>query len=242
MFRNITQSLIPLVIILSTLSARADDVPGEPTKSVCANASDGNVDHLQSALEGWFTGTRRPGEEYLQRIKKIESDKGVFAYDLILELIGLGLLNQEQDNHEDSAEAFQRALHIIRVNDGLYSSKQLPVIDLLIENNAELGQWEQVANSYDMMHWLYRRNYSDTDPRQLTTLKRLRRWNRESYNKETGRTLNQLFKKSEELYEQGLKIMLACTGGNKREALCFWHNSCCADTNVAHGVCPLDRG
>jgi len=118
----------------------------------------------------------------------------------------------------------------------------LPLIDLLIENNAEQGKWEEVANSYDMMHWLYRRNYSDTDPSQLTTLKRLRRWNRESYNKETGRTLNQIFIKSDKLYEQGLKIMLACTGGSERESLCFWHKSCCADTEGTHGVCPLDRG
>lgn len=242
MFRKIGQTLIPLIIILSPLSARADDVPTESIKSVCLDATDENIDHLQGAYEDWFTETRRPSEEYLQRIKKIESDQGVFAYALILELIGLGLLNQERGSHEGSAQAFQRALHIIRVNEGLYSSKQLPLIDLLIENNAEQGKWEEVANSYDMMHWLYRRNYSDTDPSQLTTLKRLRRWNRESYNKETGRTLNQLFIKSDKLYEQGLKIMLACTGGNERESLCFWHKSCCADTEATHGVCPLDRG
>jgi hypothetical protein len=100
---------------------------------------------------------------------------------------------------------------------------------------------KQVADSYDMMQWLYRRNYADDDPRQMNAVKRLRRWHMESYNKDTGRSLEKLFTSAETLYKQGLKIMLACTEGNEREALCLWHKSCCADAVPENGICPLDR-
>jgi hypothetical protein len=165
----------------------------------------------------------------------------VFGYELIPELIGLGLAAQESGNTQDSANAFERALHIIRVNDGLYSVSQLPLLDLIIETNINLQNWKQVADRYDMMYWLYRRNFVENDPRQLQGLKRLRRWYMEAYNKDTGRSLEDLFTNSERVYAQAIKIMWICTEGNERASYCFWHKSCCADAAETTGICPVDR-
>jgi hypothetical protein len=242
MINKITSALIVFISAIHAAPLLAEENQSEPTEITCLSESVDGADHLQGMLETWFTSARKQDDEYLERIRQIESDEGVFDYGLVLELIGLGLLKQEQSSHEESAAAIQRALHIVRVNDGLYSIKQLPLLDLLIESNSALQKWKEVADSYDMMHWLYRRNYSDDDPRQLNTLKRLRRWHRESYNKDTGRSLEELFTKSDELYEQGLAIMLKCTGGNKRETMCFWHKSCCANEEPLQDICPLDRG
>lgn len=235
-----TAFLLTCCLLLAPIMADAEDL--KTMQMACPSVS-GEIDaHSQDVLENWFTMSRRQSEEYLQRIHQIESSEGAFSYELVPELIGLGLLHQEQANHAESADAFQRALHIIRVNDGLYSISQLPVLDLLINSNSALQRWKQVADSYDMMYWLYRRNYAEIDPRQLQVIKRLRRWYVESYNKDTGRTLDELFTNAEGLYDQGLKIMLACTGGNKRQSLCFWHKSCCEGATTTQGVCPLDRG
>ena len=93
-----------------------------------------------------------------------------------------------------------------------------------------------------MLQWLIKRNYANDDPRQLQMLKRLRRWYMESYNKDTGRTLEQLFSNAESVYKQALSIMLSCSQGDKRQNLCFWHKSCCNDAVIENGICPLDRG
>ena len=119
--------------------------------------------HLQYGEEGWFTGNRRAGDEYRERIHQIESDGGVYSYKLLPELIGLGLLSQEQSKPAESAEVFERALYIIRANDCLYSTRQLPLLDLMIVSNTTLEKWKQVAKSYDMMHWLYKRNFAEND-------------------------------------------------------------------------------
>ena len=212
-----------------------------PVQTACSVDSVSKNDHLQYGEEGWFTGNRRAGDEYRERIQQIESDGGVYSYELLPELIGLGLLSQEQSRPAESAEVFERALYIIRANDGLYSNRQLPLLDLMIASNTTLQEWKQVAKGYEMMYWLYKRNYAEDDPRQLQTLKRLRRWYMESYNKKTGHSLEELFTKSKKLYDQALKIMWTCTGGNERKTLCFWHKTCCADADTTHGICPLDR-
>ncbi len=238
---NAVVAVLYTSLLLSTAVA-ADTRGVESMQATCLSESENNRDQLQQGIENWATGSRRGSQtEYEQRIAQIESSRGVYDDEIVPELIGLGFLFQEQKNYADASRVIQRALHIVRVNEGLYSTRQLPIIDLLIESNSKLENWKQVADSYDRMYWLYRRNYEKNDPRQLHALKRLRRWYIESYNKDTGRSLKELFSSAETLYAQGLKIMLACTG-NKRESLCFWHKSCCADAGTTHGKCPVDQG
>ncbi len=242
MENNITDNLILLACLLLPIVASADTVTSESMQMACSRGSSGENNHLQYAEEGWFTGNRRSVNEYRERIQQIESDDGVFSYKLIPELIGLGLLGQEQSNSAESAEVFERALYVIRAHDGLYSTRQFPLLDLMIESNSTLQEWKRVAKSYDMMYWLYKRNFAKNDPAQLQTLKRLRRWYMESYNKDAGRSLEELFKNSEKLYEQAVRIMWECTSGDERQTLCFWHKACCTDPGVIQGYCPLDRG
>ncbi|MBT7950161.1 MAG: hypothetical protein HN764_00925 [Gammaproteobacteria bacterium] len=219
----------------------AETISIDSKKSLCLAEANNNSVHLQQGLENWINLERRESQQaYEHRINEIEANGGVFDGAMLPELIGLGILHQEQLNHEEAANAFQRALYIIRVNEGLYSTKQLPVIDFLIESNTSRQEWKQVADSYDMMYWLYRRNYADDDPRQLNTLKRLRRWYMESYNKKTGRNLEQLFTSAEDVYEKAIKIMWNCSNGNAQETMCFWHKSCCQDALPLQEVCPLD--
>ena len=228
-------------LLLST-PATADTSGIESIQSTCLSESKNNNDHLQQVLENLITTNKRGSRaEYEQRIAQIESSRGVYDYELVSELISLSFHLQEQVHHADAVKVIQRALQVVRVNEGLYSTRLLPLIDLLIESNSKLEEWKQVANSYDMMYWLYRRNYEENDPRQLHTLKRLRRWYIESYNKDTGRSLEDLFSSADALYTQGLNIMSACTG-NKRQSLCFWHKSCCTDAGTTQGNCPVDRG
>ena len=206
----------------------------------CLSAPLEHEKQLQSMLENWISGASRSSEqEYQQRILELESTAGVFDVSLIPELLGLGISHSEQQSYGDASDALRRALHIVRINEGLYSIEQLPLLELLIESNNLAGDWEEVAKNYDLMYWLYRRNYSDSDPQQLKQLKRIRRWYIESYNKDTGRTLRQLFDESEHIYKRGLAIARNCSD-DERQALCFWHRSCCVESEETYGKCPAD--
>ena len=181
---------------------------------------------------------RRTPVEYEQTIQGLEVEGGVYNPALIQELIGQGLQHQEAGNHREAAAAFERAMYIIRITDGLYSNKQLPLLDLLITSHTALNEWETVANEYDQMRWLFGRNYESDDPNLLPTLRGLRHWYLNAYNKETKRRLRQLYQTSGEIYQQAIDTIEKCTG-DRRTALCFWHRACCAGAPPEYGICPV---
>ena len=230
-----------IVLLLTRNLVGAEPVLPELVKQSCAANQLESNNHFQLLTEDWLTAERKPYAEYKARITELESNEGVFSYELVPELLGLGLVSQEQGLRKESADAFDRALQIVRANEGLYSLKQLPILDLTIESNSLLNNWEQVANDYDRMYWLYRRNYAENDPRQLQGLKRLRRWYIEAYNKDTKRSLEDLFSSAEEVYERAIKVMWLCTEGDKRQTFCFWHKACCAESDSVDGYCPVEE-
>jgi tetratricopeptide (TPR) repeat protein len=178
-------------------------------------------------------------EGYEQMILQLEAENGAYNYQLAAQLIGLGMQLMEAEENRQAAAAFRRALHIIRVNDGLNSPRQIPVLDLMIESNAAINEWQEVADVYDMMRWIFRYNYAEHDPRLLPVLKRIRHWHMNAYNKPTGRQLSEHYSVAKELYTQALQIIETCTNDH-RQALCFWHRACCEGALPDYGVCPAD--
>ena len=206
----------------------------------CSLATATNDLDILSDLQPWFTHEQHQSlHAYQQRITRLESQTGAYGEQLAPALINLGLLQQEAGNHHEASKVFLRALYIIRINDGLESPKQLPLLELLIKANSAIDAWREVANNHDLMYWLYKRNYHINDPRLLPVIKRLRRWHIEAYNKDTGRSLSEHFNAADKLYAQAINIIKKCTGG-QQQALCFWNKSCCADAPAEDGPCPID--
>ena len=182
----------------------------------------------------------RTHDGYEREISRIESASGAFAYDLVPELVGLGMLEQETGENTDSLKTFMRALYIVRMHRGLYSPVQIPLLDMIIKCNSNMGHWHDVADVYDHLYWLYRRSYGDNDPRLLPFIRRLRQWNIDAFNKDTGRTLAQHLRSARELYDKGQSILNAC-GENGKLAACFWDKNCCDTSETGQGACPADK-
>lgn len=177
---------------------------------------------------------------YEREIGRIESASGAFAFDLVPELIGMGMVQREAGENADAVQIFLRAFYIVRMHQGLYSTGQIPLLEMLIESNSTMGHWKTVADEYDHLYWLYRRKYGEDDPRLLPVLKRLRQWHIDAYNKDTGRTLGQHFRAARELYDKAVAILRAC-GEDEKLALCFWKKDCCFESGTQHGPCPTDK-
>ncbi len=224
------------IILFSKVQAMEKDW----SMDACSLDSAEQFTHQEFVPDSWFASTVASEAELQSEVNSIESDDGVYSPRLVPTLISMGALAQENSNHTQAAQNYERALYIVRANNGLYSTQQLPILDRMIESNTASGNWKSVANSYDMMSWLYKRNFSETDPRQLKNLKRIRRWYMEAYNKDIDRSLEVLFQSAEEIYDRGIKIMWECTNGDSAKSLCLWHKSCCSSGDDRQGVCPLD--
>ena len=181
-------------------------------------------------------GTSRSRAGYERAISRIQIQGGAFAYDLVPELVGLGMLEEQAGEHASAVQTFLHALFLVRMHQGLYSLVQVPLLEMLIKINGHTGHWKDVADEYDHLYWLYRRNYGDDDPRLLPILRRLGRWHINAYNKDTGRTLEQHFQAARKMRDKALSILKAC-GLDQKLAMCFWNKDCCEYSGNQQGAC-----
>lgn len=111
-----------------------------------------------------------------QAIVALESEYGPYDFRLQEPLGNLGRQLQEAGKHEEALIAFDRALHVTRINRGLYDESQIEVVDSLIESNSALANWDSVDRHYRYLQHLYRRLYHVDDPRLEIGLQKVVSW------------------------------------------------------------------
>lgn len=93
------------------------------------------------------------GQAYLREIVKLESAGGAYDAQLPEYLLSLGLNLQQSGSHQAAIDAFKRGVHLARINDGLYSAQQIPMLQREIASHMALGQY---AEADERQLYLYR--------------------------------------------------------------------------------------
>ena len=119
--------------------------------------------------------------EYEQEILRREAEHGVYDPATGEYLLSVGLVYQNNGQHDDAVEAFTRALQIKRVNEGLQSTGQLLILEQLIKSNIAGADWEEVDRNYQQLLWIHKRNYDAGDPRLLPVVDKVGRWKLKAY-------------------------------------------------------------
>ena len=116
-----------------------------------------------------------------QEIQRIESQAGAYSPKLSEHLVTLAALYQSKGKHLDAIDIYKRAIHVQRINEGLYNLNQAPVIERLIESQIALGDWEEAAKKHEHLFWLHQQNYGDSDPQLLPVLSKMSKWHLNAY-------------------------------------------------------------
>jgi tetratricopeptide (TPR) repeat protein len=90
---------------------------------------------------------------YANAIREIESRDGAYGANLSESLLSLGLTLQAQGRHGEAADAFRRGAHVTRINDGLYSAQQVPLLEGEIASYIALANYAQAD---ERQNYLYR--------------------------------------------------------------------------------------
>lgn len=91
--------------------------------------------------------------DYEARIAAIETHRGAYAADLSESLLGLGMALQAQGRHTEAIGLFKRGVHLARVNDGLYCTQQIPLLQGEIASHVAIGNYDQADKR---QRYLYR--------------------------------------------------------------------------------------
>jgi tetratricopeptide (TPR) repeat protein len=114
---------------------------------------------------------------YEQAVLDMESKGGAFDARLDQELLSLGALLQQAGDYTRAQASFDRALHINRVNSGLFSMNQIPIIESMIENHLARGDLVAADEQQEYLLYVQRKNHGDRAVDLLPALTRYAEWN-----------------------------------------------------------------
>ena len=146
-------------------------------------------------------------------ITALESDFGAYDLRQIELLEDLGRFSQSSGEHRQALVLFKQALHVARINQGLYHESQISIVDDIISAEIALQNWGEVNDFYAYQEHLYRRLYDTDDSRLEAGLKKASAWHITALNVNLGgnriehlRKVNKLFKLRMQIAENTLSL------------------------------------
>lgn len=119
-------------------------------------------------------------KSYREQLEEFEAWGGPYAENLSQPLLGLGRYYAGSGDYDSAISLFQRALHIVRLNEGLYSEFQAPFVRELLDTVRLTGDLEALDDRYDYFFRLYGNGQPPfTSLRMRASLEYLR-WQREA--------------------------------------------------------------
>lgn len=118
---------------------------------------------------------------YEQALEELEYEGGAWSQEVALELETLGGLLLQQGEFEQAVTVFDRAVHINRVNHGLFSPQQVPLVQRVVEGHLALGQWKEADEQQQYAFYVQTKAYGPNDPRMISVFEDMARWNLTSF-------------------------------------------------------------
>ncbi len=110
-------------------------------------------------------------------ITDLESRFGPYAEGLSEQLLGLGVVYQDQELHDAAIEVFKRGVHLARINSGLYGQDQIPLLQAMIGSLIAKGDFTTANEREIYLYRVQRKVYGPNS--QLMTTAMLQRAERE---------------------------------------------------------------
>lgn len=145
-------------------------------------------------------------ENHRAAIEQKENEVGPYDLELSEMVYGLGKTLQTSQRYGEAINAYRRSLYLKRVNDGVYSLSQAPMLRGIIESHVRQGQTDAAAESYEQLVWIHLKTYGNNDPRLISLFEEVGQWHLNAYiqteQREDGYHLNAAF----DLYSIAIKL------------------------------------
>lgn len=142
--------------------------------------------------------------QYGHLVQTLESEFGPFDARLSEPLLATGSMLAEAGDYHGAVRVMERALHVMRVNQGLYSEPQIAVVERLVEFNAALEDWEAVDENFRYLEFLYRRLFDQGGLRWDHGIAQVADWHVIAINKNLGDDRDEHLRQANKLFKQRL--------------------------------------
>ena len=171
-------SISPVSAQPQTLSNSAVTNTGTATSQIQAESTEEavRIEAEQAAATARSLEINREIARRETLIDDLRYSAGVYSEELSEVQADLGAYLFEVEDFEEAAQSYTKALQITRINTGLYSEDQLPLINALIASNTKMKAWSQ-ADDFQSLHiHIADRLYSVADGRFLAAARQYGDW------------------------------------------------------------------
>jgi tetratricopeptide (TPR) repeat protein len=117
---------------------------------------------------------------YRTAIKELD-ENGPYHEQSSEALYGLGIALKKQGFYDEALNTLKRAMHVNRVNHGLHSFSQTPILRSIIDTQKALHHFEEVTTDYNRLLRLFQKNYASNDPALIPVYQELALWHVDVY-------------------------------------------------------------
>lgn len=118
----------------------------------------------------------RTVEQYEDTLNALRSAHGPYDVRLMEPLQGLIGTYIENASFDAAFDLLDQQLQIQRINHGLYSAEQIPIIETMLELQSRAGDWSGINDTLEYLTWLYQRDDSQPAQSRLAGLKSIGAW------------------------------------------------------------------
>ena len=118
--------------------------PAEAETMLAGSGSDGETDSPDADLE-----------PYDEQLEQAQDAAGPYGQGLVEPLYSKGYHYRSQGDYDEAIETYLRALHVTRINDGLTSKRQKPILRELMAAYRDSGQPRSLDQDYEYLFRLY---------------------------------------------------------------------------------------
>ncbi len=154
-----------------------------------------------------FAERSRSISRFNEAIADAETIAGAWGNSLVEQLTTLGSLQQQQGNYSGAIETHERAIHVQRINAGLHTIDQAPLVRRMIESYIAMRDWPQVDTYHNYLFFIQQKTYGNTDPRLIPALGELANWHIHAFAMREGQSLAMRLSSAQMLFATAARLV-----------------------------------
>ncbi|MGI9292418.1 MAG: tetratricopeptide repeat protein [Pseudomonadales bacterium] len=126
-------------------------------------------------------------EPLAAEIARLEAEAGPYTAQLTQPLMDLGVAYRNRGHAQQAIDVLKRAMHVLRINHGLDTPLQIPLLGQLIDSHLALGHYKEADKKHSALYNLKLRIYQEEDPLRHIATEHFADWQRNAYLAELGK-------------------------------------------------------
>ncbi|MEM1155057.1 MAG: hypothetical protein AAGI44_13035 [Pseudomonadota bacterium] len=160
-----------------------------------------------------------PAEKLSNKISSEELQQGAYSAGLIPDLQELGAAHFQTGRYRDAIAAYAKAIHLLRVNEGLNTISQAGLVEQVIEAHLQMGDTVAADKQQSYLFRIRQRAYPSGSAEMLVATQQFADWQRAAYISELDRYKYPRIVDLFDLYDKGVNDIASEKGGLSRDIL-----------------------